>query len=163
MTEKRSADVAPAPKRARLGALLEDHLALLAKTEVLSDCPSSPFIATHHGTFHADEVMACVMLKLLPQYARLPICRTRDTKVIDKAEIVVDVGATYEPEKHRYDHHQSSFTTTYNEGYAGIKLSSAGLVFKHFGAKVVECVSGVTDPEAVDKLVQKVYGSLILE
>ena len=25
-------------------------------------------IGTHNGTFHCDEVMACYMLKLLPEY-----------------------------------------------------------------------------------------------
>jgi uncharacterized UPF0160 family protein len=32
--------------------------------------------------------------------------RTRDQKVLDTCDIVVDVGGVFDPEKHRYDHHQ---------------------------------------------------------
>jgi len=37
------------------------------------------------------------------------IVRTRDPKVLAVLPIVVDVGATYDPSKHRYDHHQRGF------------------------------------------------------
>ena len=55
------------------------------------------------------------MLKCLPAYADMPVLRSRNQAEIEKAAIVVDVGGTYEPEKHRYDHHQNSFKTTYSE------------------------------------------------
>ena len=45
---KRRRDTATGPVRERLDARL-------AGTKVLSD-HDGPFIATHHGTFHADEV-----------------------------------------------------------------------------------------------------------
>merc|ERR1719316_2540337 len=125
----------------------------LRTTKVRTDHDAA-FIATHHGTFHADEVMACVMLKLLPEYADLPVCRTRDPKVIDRAAITVDVGGTYDTEKHRYDHHQGTFKTTYSDKYEGFKLSSAGLVFKHFGPRVVRAICGDDLSDAhVEKLV----------
>lgn len=121
------------------------------------------FICTHHGTFHADEAMACAMLKCLPAYKAMPILRTRDQAEIEKATIVVDVGGTYEPEKHRYDHHQKTFTTTYGEEYAGIKLSSAGLVFKHFGEQVVEALCGKLEPSSMAAIIAKTYASLVCE
>ena len=35
-------------------------------------------------------------------------CRTRDENVLKDCDIVVDVGAVYDPDQHRYDHHQKS-------------------------------------------------------
>jgi uncharacterized UPF0160 family protein len=46
-------------------------------------------------------------------------------------DIVVDVGGIYDPQSHRYDHHQRGFTEVFGHGgYDIIKLSSAGLVYK---------------------------------
>ena len=36
---------------------------------------------THNGKFHCDEVLACYMLKLLPEYRDAEIVRTREPKV----------------------------------------------------------------------------------
>lgn len=123
------------------------------------------FIGTHHGTFHCDEVMAVMMLKHLPEYRDLPIVRTRDPKTLAKATIVVDVGGEYDSERLRFDHHQREFKTTYSEEYALIKLSSAGLVFKHFGKEVVRAVCAPTElsPHHVEVLVAKLYDGLIRE
>lgn len=121
------------------------------------------FIVTHHGTFHADEAMACAMLKCLPAFEKLPILRSRNQAEIDKATIAVDVGGTYDPEKHRYDHHQKTFTETYSDAYPLIKLSSAGLVFKHFGAAVVEALCGPLEAGAAKAILAKTYDSLIRE
>ena len=35
-------------------------------------------------------------------------CRSRDPKVLDECDVVVDVGGVYDPEKMRFDHHQRS-------------------------------------------------------
>mmetsp|Transcript_141535 Transcript_141535/g.439989 ORF Transcript_141535/g.439989 Transcript_141535/m.439989 type:complete len:372 (-) Transcript_141535:127-1242(-) len=161
----------PQAKRARVAddeakvtpAALEQRLQETTLYAKLPEGGLAGFISTHHGTFHADEAMACAMLKCLPEYASMPILRTRNQAEIDKASIVVDVGATYEPEKHRYDHHQKSFTDTYSEKYAGIKLSSAGLVFKHFGASVVRALCGPIEAKAAQAILAKTYDSLIRE
>ena len=34
--------------------------------------------------------------------------RSRDEDVLNECDIVVDVGAVYDPDRHRYDHHQKS-------------------------------------------------------
>lgn len=34
------------------------------------------------------------------------IIRTRDTAELDLCDVVVDVGGVYDPDKHRFDHHQ---------------------------------------------------------
>jgi len=120
-------------------------------------------IGTHSGTFHCDEALACFMLKVLHPNAE--VVRTRDPKVLDSLPIIVDVGATYNPSKHRYDHHQKGFTETFDSKHP-TKLSSAGLIYKHFGLKVIETMlkkEGVTSCSADDcKLIWlKVYDSLI--
>jgi len=167
--ESSSSAAAPPAKRAKtVGVVVapEDLAARLRETTVLAKIPEAgldKFICTHHGTFHADEAMACAMLKCLPEYSKLPVLRTRSQEEISKATIVVDVGGTYEPENHRYDHHQKSFTDSYSEAYSEIKLSSAGLVFKHFGAQVVEALCGSLDPKASSAIVAKTYDSLIRE
>lgn len=86
-------------------------------------------IVTHSGDFHADEALAVSLLRRLPRFNALSLTRTRDPALIDRGTIVVDVGATYEPEKQRFDHHQRGFDTTFDEKHS-IKLSSAGLTWK---------------------------------
>mmetsp|Transcript_114968 Transcript_114968/g.357117 ORF Transcript_114968/g.357117 Transcript_114968/m.357117 type:complete len:381 (+) Transcript_114968:85-1227(+) len=157
----------PPAKRVRVetgGQVKPDDLASrLRETGVHAKLPEGDFICTHHGTFHADEAMACAMLKCLPAYASMPILRTRNPAEIEKAAIVVDVGGTYEPSRHRYDHHQASFTETYSEAYADIKLSSAGLVFKHFGGAVVEALCGPLEARAQAAILARTYDTLVRE
>ena len=59
------------------------------------------FLCTHHGGFHCDEAVALAMLKILPEFENLPIMRTRDPKVIEKALLVVDVGGIHSHEQRR--------------------------------------------------------------
>ena len=56
-------------------------------------------ICTHSGPFHCDDVLACCMVKFLPNFKDAQIVRSRDQKVIDKADIVLDVGGEYDFEK----------------------------------------------------------------
>ena len=63
-------------------------------------------IGTHDGKFHCDEVLACAMLKLLPQYSDAVVKRTRNSAILDTCDIVVDVGGVFDSTVHRYDHHQ---------------------------------------------------------
>lgn len=125
-------------------------------------------IGTHNGHFHCDEVLACFMLKLLPQYKNAEIVRTRDQKVLDTCDIVVDVGGVFDPEKHRYDHHQRSFTETMSSLCAGkkwvTKLSSAGLVYLHFGRKVISQILEVKVDDPITEVVfDQVYENFIEE
>jgi uncharacterized UPF0160 family protein len=119
-------------------------------------------ICTHSGSFHADEALAVFMLKQLAEYRDANIVRTRDMNIINEADIVVDVGAVYDPNTHRYDHHQREFQETFSKDYS-IKLSSAGLVYKHFGKRVLAQL--LNWPEEKDELLliyHKVYDNLIL-
>ncbi|KAG9391503.1 metal-dependent protein hydrolase [Carpediemonas membranifera] len=100
-------------------------------------------IGTHSGKFHADEACAVFMLKQLPDYENAEVIRTRDNDVLDKCTIVVDVGGVYDAEKLRFDHHQRGFAETMaelDEKFAGTKLSSAGLIYRHYGRRVIDSI-----------------------
>ena len=95
--------------------------------------------------------------------------RTRDEGCFDKFDIVVDVGAVYDAEKKRFDHHQASFEESWTNSEDDItKLSSAGLVFKHYGKEIIANAVkdnwGVTlEGATLEKVWKKVYNKLILE
>lgn len=94
-------------------------------------------VATHNGHFHADEALAVHMLRrLVPEYMAAQLVRTRNPAELAKADIVVDVGGEYDAETRRFDHHQLGFTTTFPE--RATKLSSAGLIYLHFGRGIVQ-------------------------
>lgn len=95
-------------------------------------------IGTHSGTFHADESLAVYMLRLLPKYSGAELVRTRDLDELDKCDIVVDVSGKYDGVKF-FDHHQREFDGVLGNGF-NTKLSSAGLVYKHFGHQVIAAI-----------------------
>lgn len=94
----------------------------------------SKVIITHCDSFHADEVLAYTMLRAI--FTDHKLIRTRDPKIIETGDIVIDVGGVYDHGKGRYDHHQENCKETYTKG--GIPLSSAGMVYKHYGRKYLE-------------------------
>ncbi|KAI5118865.1 hypothetical protein M0805_005309 [Coniferiporia weirii] len=93
-------------------------------------------IGTHNGTFHCDEALACFLLKQTSAYWDASIVRSRDPKVLNECDIVVDVGGVYDDSKLRYDHHQRDFVGEFGHGFT-TKLSSAGLVYKHYGKEII--------------------------
>ena len=99
---------------------------------------ASKTIGTHDGAFHADEVVACAMLtKYTSLYKDAEIIRTRNLSILEKLDIVVDVGGVYDPSKNRFDHHQKEFQDSFDTKHA-IRLSSAGLIYKHFGKEILK-------------------------
>lgn len=79
----------------------------------------------------------------------------------------MDVGSVYDPTTHRYDHHQRSFADTF-DGF-NTKLSSAGLIYRHFGRAIIESLLNTGTEEfapgeketLVDICYQKLYRSFI--
>uniref|UniRef100_A0A182NA65 Uncharacterized protein n=1 Tax=Anopheles dirus TaxID=7168 RepID=A0A182NA65_9DIPT len=145
------------------------------KDDLPSEAGDRPVkIGTHDGIFHCDEVLACFMLQQLPRYASAEIIRTRDTAKLDECDIVVDVGAAFDRERHRYDHHQRTFDETLRKlrPELGVKwdirLSSAGLVYTYFGEEVIgEILKRQTGKEPTSECLaavyKKVYDGLISE
>lgn len=117
-------------------------------------------IGTHNGHFHADEALAVYMLRKLPAYHDAELVRTRDPAKLATCHTVVDVGGEYKPEENRYDHHQRTFATTFPG--RNTKLSSAGLVYLHFGKALVAQQLGKPEDDAdVEMLWNKLYESFI--
>eukprot|EP01101_Sappina_pedata_P004284 TRINITY_DN1791_c0_g1_i1.p2 TRINITY_DN1791_c0_g1~~TRINITY_DN1791_c0_g1_i1.p2 ORF type:complete len:359 (-),score=176.50 TRINITY_DN1791_c0_g1_i1:56-1027(-) len=118
-------------------------------------------IGTHNGAFHCDEALACFMLRNTLRFKDASVTRTRDPLVLQEMDIVVDVGGVYDPQTLRFDHHQRGFTETFDDKHV-TKLSSAGLVYKHFGREVISNVAGLSqeDPR-LEVIYQKVYDALI--
>jgi len=128
-------------------------------------------ICTHSGTFHCDEVLACFMLThYTSKFRRSKIQRSRDPEVWKTCDCLVDVGGVYDLDSNRFDHHQKSFEGVFdrdNEEYNRVKLSSAGLVYKHFGREVVSEIlkeDGIELPKDVVEIIYlKTYKNLIEE
>ncbi|KAI8642725.1 metal-dependent protein hydrolase [Parasitella parasitica] len=118
-------------------------------------------IGTHSGHFHCDEALAVSLLKKTKEFAGANLIRTRDSNKLAECDIVVDVGGVYDPATHRYDHHQRGFTEVFDDKHA-TKLSSAGLVYKHFGKEVVMHLLGKTEfDDDVEMLYQKTYHGFV--
>jgi len=129
--------------------------------EKLSKAKEPPTIVTHSGTFHCDEALACYMLRLLPGLTSATVKRTRDLKYIydnSTLKVVVDVGETYDPSELRFDHHQRGFKETLDEpGFRKTTLSSAGMVYKHFGRDIIRLTGNNLSDEDVKRIYTKFY------
>ena len=88
-------------------------------------------VATHDGSFHADEVFALAALGLLGE--PLEVVRTRDRGLLAEADLRVDVGFAHDPTSGDFDHHQREFDLRRENG---IGLASFGLVWRAFGVRV---------------------------
>lgn len=131
-------------------------------------------IGTHDGMFHCDEVLACYMLKTLPEYSDAEIVRTRNNDILANCDIVVDVGSEFNPKKLRFDHHQATFTDTlstlkpeFGKNW-NIRLSSAGLIYAFYGLAVIRNILNnqknheISD-ESLKVVFTKVYEQFIRE
>ena len=127
-------------------------------SQEVADAASVPVvIGTHHGTFHCDEALAVGLLKSLPEYEGAAVLRTRNLSELEQCHIVVDVGAVYDAEKKRFDHHQRGFFETFDAEHK-TKLSSAGLVYKHYGKEIIAHHAGVmTNSSLADDDLEEVY------
>jgi uncharacterized UPF0160 family protein len=87
-------------------------------------------LATHSGTFHADDCIAYVILTgalgLGADDGTHVLLRTRERAALEAADIVWDVGGTADESRWRFDHHQPGAPKAPN----GDPLSSAGLVWR---------------------------------
>lgn len=110
-------------------------------------------LITHSGSFHADDVMATVVLRgLFPQAA---VTRTRDPAILTTttgADIVYDVGFEYDAARRRYDHHQPGHPLRDD----GTPYSSFGLVWLHHGADFLRS----RYPGESDELLRAVWGNI---
>lgn len=105
-------------------------------------------VATHDGTFHADDVFAYAILKAARNEA-VELVRSRDAARLDAADVVFDVGGSFDAARHRYDHHMRDRP----QRPSGEPYSSAGMVWRDFGADAIRTLL----PEAPAKSVPGIW------
>lgn len=110
---------------------------------------SLQYLVTHSGGFHADEVLATVILTRLHPDAEIVRSRKPEWITPGADRIVYDVGGSFDPEAGIFDHHQRGAPLR-EDGQA---LSSFGLIWQAFGRDYLRAF-GV--PEAD---IESVHGS----
>ncbi|MCB2292126.1 MYG1 family protein [Clostridium algoriphilum] len=83
-------------------------------------------LGTHSGKFHADDVMATSILRLL--LGDVTVTRTRDEDVLSKLDFVYDISFG------EFDHHQLDKEIREND----IPYAACGLVWREFGSRVIQ-------------------------
>lgn len=111
-------------------------------------------LATHSGSFHADECTAVFIAQQVFEIGE--IVRTRDQAVIDGCDIAVDVGAAYDPARLRFDHHQLSFNEKFDQ-HSVPPMSSVGQIYKSHGKQFLAKAAPEVADEELDFLHSFVY------
>lgn len=83
-------------------------------------------LGTHSGKFHADDVMATAMLRLL--LGDIKVTRTRDENILRKLDLVYDISLG------EFDHHQLNKEIRENN----IPYAACGLVWREFGSRIIQ-------------------------
>eukprot|EP00483_Globobulimina_turgida_P001730 UN01732 len=114
------------------------------------------------------------------EFRNANMIRSRDPNILSTADIVVDVGAEFDVNSNKFDHHQSTFCETFSSDF-DTKLSSAGLIYKYFGKQIIKDIiinhsndiktnmvmdmddkkEAVINDNILDVLYKKVYESFI--
>ena len=121
-------------------------------------------IVVHSSTFHADDSLAVYFLHNTSEFEGAQVIRTRDQSIIDKADVVCDVGGVYNHELRRYDHHQLNFDVTFPDSL--IPCASCGLVYIHFGREIITNIlkrSGRDPGPYLELLYETMYKSFVKE
>ncbi len=112
-------------------SLCTTHTATTPLSKTVLKQMNKTTIATHNGNFHADDVFSVAAMKYI--FPTFELVRTRDLELINKADVVIDVGGIYDPETNRFDHHQRGGA---GERENGIPYSSFGIIWKKYGAQI---------------------------
>jgi uncharacterized UPF0160 family protein len=117
-------------------------------------------IVTHNGQFHADEVVAIMMLREV--FTDTKIIRSRDPDVISDGQIVVDVGSIYDPMNNKFDHHQKGCNESM-DNKKKIPMSSAGMVYKKYGKDFIKSIYAIDSVEDLMSIYDQFYYQFIQE
>lgn len=131
--------------------------------------PTLTTIATHSGTFHADDVFGVgILMGVFPSHT---LIRTRKQELIDAADFAVDVGGTWDAPTGRFDHHQRGFdgarpaTEVDGATVPGVGYASAGLIWTAYGTQYVQAWASAAghslDDAAVADIVRSIDHSLV--
>eukprot|EP00554_Chaetoceros_debilis_P003671 CAMPEP_0194084054 /NCGR_PEP_ID=MMETSP0149-20130528/11328_1 /TAXON_ID=122233 /ORGANISM="Chaetoceros debilis, Strain MM31A-1" /LENGTH=353 /DNA_ID=CAMNT_0038766595 /DNA_START=72 /DNA_END=1133 /DNA_ORIENTATION=- len=134
---------------------------------------SKALIATHSGTFQADEALGVWLLRQTSSYYQSPVLRSRNKDEFSKADIVIDVGGEYDHSQKKYDHHQRGYDERFEakvktdaEGNEVIterctKLSASGLVYRHYGKEVIQNTYPSLSEKELDLVYSKMYNTFM--
>jgi uncharacterized UPF0160 family protein len=121
-------------------------------------------IATHDGTFHADDVFGvAVLAALFPDHR---VIRTRNAADLAGADFAVDVGGVSDAASGRFDHHQRGFEgarTRSDEAGQAVRAegyASAGLVWREYGAAYVRQTARSLGHELEAEVVNRIAADL---
>lgn len=99
-------------------------------------------VITHGGVFHADDVIATVILEKV--LSDITVCRVfKVPEEINDDVIIYDIGSG------KFDHHQPGGNGTRKNG---VPYASAGLIWREFGH---EFLSSTCNPDMIWNLVDK--------
>ena len=126
-------------------------------------------IATHNGTFHADDVFGVgVLMGIFPAHT---LVRTRNNEHIAAADFAVDVGGLWDAATGRFDHHQRGFDgarpsrVVDGASLPGVGYASAGLVWTAHGSAYVQALAQTLgfapDAQALDDITASIDNSLV--
>ena len=126
-------------------------------------------IATHSGSFHADDVFGVgILMGVFPSHT---LVRTRKQELVDAADFAVDVGGSWDAATGRFDHHQRGFDGARpaqqidGQTVAGVGYASAGLLWSAFGSSYVSAWSKAhghsLSTEAIEEVVRSIDHSLV--
>jgi uncharacterized UPF0160 family protein len=107
-------------------------------------------VATHSGTFHADEVFAVATIEIALANP-IELIRTRDREIYKDADICIDIGGEYDDTRDRFDHHQAKGAGKRSNG---IPYASFGLVWKKYG--LIICGNQSIVDEIDEEIVQPI-------
>ena len=101
----------------------------------MTTLPKKLKLVTHDGSFHADDIFAAATLSIFlsNKGKKFEIVRTRDEEIIADGDYVFDVGAIFDAEMNRFDHHQIGGAGKRDKG---IEYASFGLVWKKFSREL---------------------------
>jgi uncharacterized UPF0160 family protein len=121
-------------------------------------------IATHSGSFHADDVFGVgILMGVFPSHT---LVRTRKQELIDAADFAVDVGGSWDVATGRFDHHQRGFDGARpaqqvdGQTVPGVGYASAGLLWSAFGTAYVRAWANTHGHNLAEPAVAEVVRSI---
>jgi len=106
-------------------------------------------LGTHSGKFHADDVMATAILRLL--LGDRVVTRTRDEEILEKLDFVYDISFG------EFDHHQINKEIRENN----IPYAACGLVWREFGQRVIQKFNSQFDENDIISIFDYVDKNLV--
>jgi uncharacterized UPF0160 family protein len=106
-------------------------------------------LGTHSGKFHADDVMATAILRLL--LGDIKVTRTRDENILNKLDFVYDIGLG------EFDHHQLNKEMRENN----VPYAACGLVWREFGTRIIKKFNSKFDEDDITSIFDHVDKNIL--